>query len=69
MQEISNNKHSNKKKPIILSTGLSDFREINNTLKFITKNSFYKKRGNLALMQCTSCYPTIDEEVNNILRK
>ena len=57
-------KFIDKKKPIILSTGLSDFREINNTLKFITKNSFYKKRGNLALMQCTSCYPTIDEEVN-----
>ncbi len=60
------NFYKDKKKPIILSTGLSNFREINNTIKFITKNSFYKKKGNLALMQCTSCYPTIDEEVNLI---
>lgn len=57
-------KFIDRKKPIILSTGLSNFREINDTFKFITKNSFYKKKGNLALMQCTSCYPTIDEEVN-----
>jgi|TARA_B110000261_G_C13034916_1_gene337837 N,N'-diacetyllegionaminate synthase len=57
-------KFIDRQKPIILSTGLSDFKEIKNTVNFIKKNSFYKKKSNLALLQCTSCYPTIDEEVN-----
>lgn len=57
-------KFIDRQKPIILSTGLSDFKEIKSTVNFIKKNSFYKKKSNLALLQCTSCYPTIDEEVN-----
>lgn len=55
---------SNYNKPIILSTGLSNFREIDHAVKFIRKNPFYKKKNNLALLQCTSDYPTSDNEVN-----
>ena len=53
-----------KNKPIILSTGLSNFREIKKSVNFIKSNKFFKKKGNLALLQCTSCYPTLDHEVN-----
>ncbi len=58
-----------RKKPIILSTGLSNFKEINQTVNFIKENNFYKKKGNLALLQCTSCYPTYDNEVNLLAMK
>ena len=52
-------------KPIILSTGLSDISEINKTVKFIQKqNPKYKNSNNLAILQCTSTYPTIDDEIN-----
>ena len=52
-------------KPIILSTGLSHLKEIKSTIKFIQKhNKIYKKKTNLAVLQCTSSYPTSDEEVH-----
>ena len=52
-------------KPIILSTGLSNISEIKKTIKFIQKqNSKYKNKNNLAVLQCTSTYPTIDKEIN-----
>ena len=48
------------KKPIILSTGLSEFKEVEKTIKFIkSRNNFYKKKENIAILQCTSCYPII----------
>jgi N,N'-diacetyllegionaminate synthase len=40
------------KKPIILSTGLSDYKEIDQTVNLI--KNFHE---NIALMQCTSLYP------------
>jgi sialic acid synthase len=47
------------KKPIILSTGMSSLQEIENAVKII------KDKGNeLILLQCTSCYPTDDKDVN-----
>ena len=52
------------KKPIILSTGLSSFKEIKKTVNFIKKIPFYKNKNNLSLLQCTSDYPTNDNEVN-----
>jgi sialic acid synthase SpsE len=53
------------KKPIILSTGLSSLLEIKKTLNFIkSRNSFYKSKKNISLLQCTSCYPTNSNEVN-----
>lgn len=59
-----------RKKPIILSTGLSTFNEIKNTINFIKKmNNFYKNKKNIALLQCTSSYPTPDNEVNlNVIK-
>ena len=54
-----------RKKPIILSTGLSTLREIKKTISYIKKeNSFYKNYKNLSLLQCTASYPTPDNEVN-----
>jgi len=52
-------------KPIILSTGLSSIKEVKETIKYIQKiNSKYKKKEYLAILQCTSCYPTTDTDVN-----
>ena len=54
-----------KGKPIILSTGLSNMKEVKETIKFLqSQNSIYKNKENLAILQCTSTYPTIDNEVN-----
>ncbi len=52
-------------KPILLSTGLSDLSEIKKTINFIIKtNPKYKKKNMIAIMQCTSMYPTEDNDVN-----
>lgn len=52
-------------KPIILSTGLSNISEIKETIKFIqNQNPKYKNKNNLAVLQCTSTYPTKDKEIN-----
>ncbi len=54
-----------RKKPIILSTGLSTLKEIKNTVKFLKQqNSFYKKKENIVVMQCTSSYPTSNNDLN-----
>ena len=54
-----------RKKPIILSTGLSTLKEIQNTVKFLKQqNSFYKKKENIVVMQCTSSYPTSNNDLN-----
>lgn len=48
-----------KKKPLILSTGMSQITEIDFTYRFL------KKRGaNFALMHCVSTYPTAFKDVN-----
>ena len=46
-------------KPIILSTGMSSIEEIDVAVKKIRE--FHDK---LIILQCTSCYPTEDEDVN-----
>ena len=52
-------------KPILLSTGLSNLSEIKKTINFIIKkNPIYKKKNMIAIMQCTSMYPTNDLDVN-----
>ena len=52
-------------KPILLSTGLSNLNEIRNTIKFLVKkNSIYKRKNMIALLQCTSMYPTSDYDIN-----
>ena len=52
-------------KPIILSSGLSSSKEIKDTINFlINKNKKYKSKEFLSVLQCTSSYPTIDQEAN-----
>ena len=52
-------------KPIILSTGLSTFDEVSQSVKYIRgQNSIYEKEEYLALLQCTSMYPIPETEVN-----
>lgn len=57
-------------KPILLSTGLSSFAEVSETVKFIRSvNNIYKKRGRLCILQCTSMYPIPKSDVNlNVLK-
>ncbi len=53
------------KKPLILSTGLSNYNQISNTIKFIqSKDPIYKKSEMIALLQCTSNYPNPEDETN-----
>ena len=57
--------HCKKGKPIILSTGLSTLEEVQNTIDFICNtNPIYKNEEMLCVMQCTSSYPTPDNELN-----
>ena len=52
-------------KPIILSTGLSSMKEVANAVSYIEKcNPTYISEQKLALLQCTSSYPTPDEDAN-----
>ena len=44
-------------KPIILSSGMSDYEEIKNTLEFISEYN-----SNISLLQCTTYYPTKPED-------
>ena len=53
------------KKPIILSTGLSSLSEIEQSVKYIEScDCSYITEKKLALLQCTSSYPTPDEDAN-----
>jgi len=46
------------KKPLLLSSGLSDMTEVEATINFVQSlDSFYKNPENIALLQCTSMYP------------
>lgn len=44
-------------KPILLSSGMSDLKELDNTIEFIKQYN-----TNLALFQCTTAYPTTPEQ-------
>lgn len=48
-----------KKKPIILSTGMSQIPEIDFTFKFLKK-----KKANFALLHCVSTYPAAFKDIN-----
>jgi len=50
------------KKKIILSTGMSNINEIDKAIKILVKHGTKKK--NITLMQCTSAYPALYEEIN-----
>ena len=52
-------------KPIILSTGLSSLSEVADSVAYIEKcNPSYISERKLALLQCTSSYPTPDDDAN-----
>lgn len=50
-----------KNKPIFLSTGLATFKEIDESIKLLTR---FHMKNNLVLFHTTSSYPTLNEEVN-----
>ncbi len=50
----------NKRKPIIISTGATSLKEINNVMKVLAK----KKFKNFALLKCTSSYPASVSDSN-----
>jgi len=53
------------KKPIILSTGLSAMQEVADVVRYIESlDKEYISDKKLALLQCTSSYPTPDEDAN-----
>ncbi|MCU0755527.1 MAG: N-acetylneuraminate synthase family protein [Xanthomonadales bacterium] len=52
-------------KPILLSTGLATLAEVQAALDAIrAANPDYAAAGMLAVLQCTTSYPTLDAEVN-----
>ena len=51
-----------KNKKIILSTGMSSYKEIKSAFKILIKNGTSKK--NITILHCTSNYPTEYNEVN-----
>lgn len=54
---------SNKK--LIISTGLSNYNEIEDMVKFIkNENPYYLKKENICILQCTSMYPIDNSEAN-----
>lgn len=54
-----------KGKPILLSSGLANMDEIQETVRFLQSvNPIYLKPENLCVLQCTSMYPIPDEEAN-----
>lgn len=53
------------KKPIILSTGLSTFEEVQNSVKLLREfDEVYCARSMITVLQCTSMYPINYEEAN-----
>lgn len=55
----------NTQKPILISTGLSDFNEVKKSIEYIYKcDDIYKKKGMLGVLQCTSMYPIPNEDAN-----
>lgn len=52
-------------KPILLSTGLSNFKEVEDTVAFIRSiNKDYNKQDRLCIMQCTSMYPIENKDAH-----
>lgn len=53
------------KKPLIISTGLSNFKEIKFTIDFINKvDKNYIKKNKLAILHCNTSYPTPASDSN-----
>ncbi|MFK2820695.1 N-acetylneuraminate synthase family protein [Flavobacteriaceae sp. LMIT009] len=53
------------KKPVILSSGMSDFSELDNAIAFLKK-----RKVEVSVLQCTTSYPTEPEEFGlNVINK
>lgn len=50
------------KKEIILSTGMSNFKEIKKAIELLTKNGVPKRK--ITILQCNSCYPSPIKDAN-----
>ena len=48
------------KLPMIISSGMANETEIDNTIQFFEK----QKKEDIALLHCSSCYPPKEEELN-----
>ena len=54
-----------KKKPIIISTGMSNFKEVKKTVQLVKS----KLKNRFILMQCTTNYPSLESDANlNVLK-
>lgn len=51
-----------KRKPIILSTGLSDIDRVSAAVQYLVINGYDESK--ISLLQCTSCYPATTDELN-----
>jgi sialic acid synthase SpsE len=60
-----------KKKPIVISTGLATEKEVIETVHFLQKlDSLYAKSDYLAVLQCTSMYPIPKKDAHlNVMRQ
>jgi len=52
------------KKPVIISTGLMDIKDIIKVVNYFRKLTFYKKKENLCIMHCVSAYPASKQKIN-----
>ncbi len=52
------------KKPVIISTGLMNYEDVNGLVNFFKNNSFYKNKHNICLMHCVSSYPATKNNIN-----
>ena len=55
-------KISEKKLPVILSTGMANMNEIGNALEILTKNGL--SLNNITVLHCNPAYPTPMKDVN-----
>lgn len=52
------------KKPVMISTGLMDYKDISKVVRYFRKFKFYQKKENLCLMHCVSAYPASKQKIN-----
>jgi len=58
-------------KPVIISTGLANMKEVMQSIDYlISVNPVYKRKDSLALLQCTSMYPIVPSDTHlNVIRE
>ncbi len=59
------------KKPILISTGLADEKEVVEAVAFLQKqNDYYQQKEAIAVLQCTSMYPIQNSDANlNVMHR